>query len=160
MSIAAVQKLNEAITEVSLTDEDRALVAAWLPILEPQIETVARRYYDHLLTTAAGRFLAPDRIDRLFAARIAHWRLLLHADFAGVVDDYGDRLNRGLFDTGFSMRVLSVAADWFVVEFGRFVDACPDLPDAIRADLRVALTRFAFLDLLLAHASQEIAYLD
>ena len=156
----AAKGLAESIAEVGLTAAERSLVATWLPTLDPEVEAVARRYYDHLLTTEVGRLLTPDRIDQLLAARIAHWRLLLRADFAAIADDYQERFGRRLFEAGFPMRIFVVATDWFTVEFGRFIDRSSALPDAIRADLRVALTKFAFLDLVLAHASQEVAYLD
>ena len=154
------RRLQESVAEIALGPEDRALVAAWVGLLDAEIPAVAQRYYDHLRTTEVGALLTPDRIDRLLAARIAHWRLLLRGDFTALADDYAERFGKRLFEAGFPQRIFVVATDWFVVELGRFVDRCPDLPDAVRTDLRVALTRFAFLDLALAHASREVAYLD
>ena len=153
-------KLQESFSEIGLAAEDRALVTAWLPLLDPQVEIVARRYYAHLRTTDVVHLLGPDRFDQLLMARIAHWRLLLRGDFAGVSNDYAERFGRRLFDAGFPMRIFVIAADWFTVEFTRFIDLCPDLPDDVRPRLRTAVTKYAFLDLLLAHASREVAYLD
>ncbi len=153
-------RLQESFSEIGLGAEDRALVTAWLPLLDPQIETVARRYYDHLRTTEVGHLLGPDRFDQLLTARIAHWRLLLRGDFAAVSNDYVERFGRRLFDAGFPMRIFVLATDWFTIELTRFIDLCADLPDDVRPALRSAVTKYAFLDLLLAHASCEVAYLD
>jgi len=160
MSAVAEKSMSESFAEVGLTAEERRLVTQWQPLLDPQVPIVAARYYAHLKTTEVGRLLTADRIDQLLAARIAHWRLLIRGDFEGVAADYAERFGRRLFDAGFPMRIFVVATDWFVVEFGRFIDAAPEIPAAVRGDLRVALGRYAFLDLLLAHASREVAYLD
>lgn len=154
------RRLEESFAEIALGPQDRALVATWGALLDAEIPAVARRYYDHLRTTEVGALLTPDRFDRLLAARIAHWRLLLRGEFSTLADDYAERFGKRLFEAGFPQRIFVVATDWFVVELGRFVDRCPELPDEVRSDLRVALTRFAFLDLALAHASREVAYLD
>jgi hypothetical protein len=153
-------KLQESCAAVGLGAEDRALVTAWLPLLDPQVEPMARLYYRHLATTDVGHLLGPDRFEQLLAARIAHWRLLLRGDFEAVSNDYVDRFGRRLFDAGFPMRIFVVATDWFTIEFMRFIDACGDLPDDVRPLLRTAVTKYAFLDLLLAQASHEVAYLD
>ncbi len=160
MTALMQEALGESFAEVGLTAQERELIAAWLPVLDPQVEVVARRYYAHLRTTEVGRLLTPDRVDQLLAARISHWRLLLRGDFAAVAADYQERFGRRLFEAGFPMRIFVVATDWFTAEFARFVDASPAIPDEVRSDLRVALIRFAFLDLVMAHASREIAYLD
>jgi len=160
MSAGAVGKLRESIAEVALSPEESALVAAWASLLDGRIEAIARRYYDHLTTTEVGQFLTADRFDRLLAARIAHWRLLVRGDFAAIADDYAERFGKRLFEAGFPMRIFVVATDWFVVEFTRFIDTAPDLPEVVRSPLRLALIKFAFLDLVLAHASREVAYLD
>lgn len=154
------RRLQESFAEVGLTAEERHLVATWADRLDAEVDSIAGRYYDHLKTTEVGGLLTPDRIDQLLAARIAHWRLLLRGDFAGISEDYAERFGKRLFDAGFPMRIFVVATDWFLVEFTRFLDRCPDLNDAVRADLRVALTKYAFLDLALAYASREVAYLD
>ena len=154
------RRLAESFSEIALGAADRALVAPWVDLLDAEIPAIARRYYDHLGGTEVGALLTPDRIDRLLAARIAHWRLLVRGDFAALADDYAERFGKRLFEAGFPQRIFVVATNWFVIELGRFVDASPALPDALRADLRTALTRFAFLDLALAHASREVAYLD
>lgn len=159
MNLAAM-KLNEGLAEVGVTAEERALVAAWRPLLDREIPAIARRYYDHLRSTEVGRLLTPDRFEQLLETRIAHWRLLVAGDFAAVSDDYVEHFGRRLFEAGFPLRVFVVAADWFTVELTRLVDRSPDLPDTVRPDLRVALIKFAFVDLLLAHASREVAYLD
>ena len=153
-------KLQESFSEIGLEAEERTLVTAWLPLLDPQVDPVARRYYDHLRKTEVGHLLGPDRFEQLLTARIAHWRLLLRGDFAAVSNDYVERFGRRLFDAGFPMRIFVIATDWFTIEFTRFIDLCPDLPDDVRPRLRAAVTKYAFLDLLLAHASREVAYLD
>ena len=154
------RRLAECVSEIALGTQDLALVAAWADRLDAEIPAIAERYYAHLRTTEVGTLLTPDRIDRLLAARIAHWRLLVRGDFAALAEDYAERFGKRLFEAGFPQRIFVAATHWFVVEIGRFVDRATDLPDAIRSDLRVALTRFAFLDLALAHASREVAYLD
>jgi hypothetical protein len=159
MNLAA-GKWAESVAEVGLTPAERELVAAWLPVLDREVPAVAKHYYDHLRNTEVERLLTPDRFDRLLEARIAHWRLLLRGDFAAVSEDYAERFGRRLFDAGFPLRIFVVAADWFTVEFTRLIDSSPDLPDAVRNDLRIALMKFAFLDLVLAHASREVTYLD
>ena len=156
----ATRKWAESVAEIGLTEEDRKLVAAWLPVLDREVPAVARRYYDHLKTTEVGALLAPDRIERLLEARIAHWRMLLGGDFDAVSNDYLERFGRRLFEAGFPMRIFVVATGWFCSEFGRFVACCPEIPEPVRTDLHIALTRFAFLDLLLAHAACEVTYLD
>lgn len=157
----AIEKmLEECRAEIALGAEERALVATWAPHLEREVEAAARRYYDHLKTTDVGRLLTDERIDRLLAARVAHWRLMLHGDFAAAADDYAERFGRRLLEAGFPMRIFVVATNWFVTEFGRIVDETPAIPPTARAGLRTALTKFAFLDLTLAHATHEVAYLD
>lgn len=155
---AIEKRLKECLAEIDLGAEERALVATWAPHLEREIEAVARRYYDHLKTTEVGRLLTDDRIDRLLAAHVAHWRPMLRGDFAAA--DYAERFGRRPLDAGFPMRIFIVATNWFVVELGRIVDETAEIPSAERADLRTALTKFAFLDLALAHATHEVAYLD
>lgn len=157
----AIEKmLEECRAEIALGAEERALVATWAPHLEREVEAAARRYYDHLKTTDVGRLLTDDRIDRLLAARVDHWRLLLHGDFAAAASDYAERFGRRLLDAGFPMRIFVVATNWFVVELGRIVDETAEIPPAVRPDLRTALTKFAFLDLALAHATHEVTYID
>lgn len=148
------------LAEVNLTPAERDLVAAHVPVLDGEIEAMARRYYQHLGTTDVGHLLSPDRHDQLLAARIAHWRLLIRGDFVALADDYTERFGKRLFEAGFPLRIFVVAADWFLVEIGRIVDSSPEIADAVRAPLRTALTKFAFVDLLAAHASREVAYLD
>jgi hypothetical protein len=156
----AGRRFDESCAEIDLTQADRDLITTWLPLLDPEVEPIARRYYDHLKTTEVGRLLTADRWDQLLVARIAHWRLLLRGDFAAISEDYNERFGKRLFDAGFPQRIFVVASDWFLVGFTRFVDHAPGLPNDVRSPLRLALTKFAFLDLALAHASREVAFLD
>lgn len=153
-------QMRESFAEVGLLPQERELVAIWAPLLDREVVAVADRYYAHMRTTEAGRELTPEKIERFLVQRIAHWRLLVHGDFAGVADDYVERFGRRLFEAGVPMRILIIAADWFAVEFSRIVDRCPEIPDDIRSELRTALVKYAFLDLALAQASREVSYLD
>lgn len=154
------ERLKESFAEVGLEPSERELVALWAPLLDREVVAVADRYYAHMRNTEAGRVLSPEMLERFLAQRIAHWRLLVQGDFNGIADDYVERFGRRLFEAGVPMRILIVATDWFAVEFSRVVDRCAEIPDTVKSELRAALVKFAFLDLVLAQASREVSYLD
>ena len=136
------------------------LVRTHAPLLEARVPAVVAAYYAHLATTDLAPQMRTATIPALQEMRIAHWRLLLRADFRAIVAHYADRLGPRLVDGGFPRTIHALAAEWFAVEFSRYVETAPDIPRTIRSGLRIALTRFAFLDLALALTTREVAWLD
>lgn len=156
----AESRLTEACAEVALSAAEIDLVAARAGQLGGEVEAVAKRYYAHLATTEMGRLLSPERTDHLLVARIEHWRLLIRGDIHAVATDYVERFGKRLVEAGFPVRIFVVASHWFAAEFTALVDRAADIPAALKADLRAALLKLAFLDLLLANAAREVVYLD
>lgn len=149
-----------ATDDFRLTQREIDLVRSQATFLLPHLKEVADIYYAHLLTTHYARLLTPDRIDGLKAARVAHWQLLLTADFAAIQTDYMDNFGPRLLDGGFPQSIFVVASQWLLLELGRFVDRSNDIPKTLKSELRGALTKFAFFDLALAQAAREVAWLD
>lgn len=136
------------------------LVRAHGRTLAAHVEEVVETYYAHLAGSDLAALMRSDRIDELKVMRIAHWRLLLAADFPAIRAHYMEQIGPRLVDGGFPRSIFVVAAEWFSVEFTRIVDRDPDIPRTIGPELRAALMRFAFFDLALALASRDVAWLD
>jgi hypothetical protein len=160
MISTAEKDLIVPIDDFGISQREIDLIRSHAPVLEGRVAAIADAYYAHLGRTAFGRLLSGERVDQLKATRIGHWRLLLKADFAAVQDDYLEHIGPRLLETGFPPSIFVVAADWFAVEFGRFIEKSMDIPRTIKHDLRTAVLKLAFHDLALAQAAREITYLD
>lgn len=152
--------LNDRLHSFALDRRAIDVVRVHAPLIKARLADIADAYYAHLATTEYRDLMRSEAIDRLKAARIEHWRLLLDGDFARIEADYADHFGPRLLDSGFPPQIFVLAAEWFLVEVGRFVDRAPEIPRTIKSELRTALTRFAFLDLALAQAAREVVLLD
>ena len=149
-----------APSDFALTAREIELVRSQTQVLEGRISAITDDYYDHLMGTQYASLLAPERAAVLKSARVAHWRMLITADFVGLQSDYMNNFGPRLLESGFPRAIFVLAADWFAVEFSRLVERCGDIPKTLKAELRTALTKLAFFDLALANAAVEVAYLD
>lgn len=157
---AADRELIVAPSEFALSAREIELVKSLAPVLEAQISTITDGYYAHLMETQYAPMFVPERTNRLKAARIAHWRMLLAADFKGLQSGYLNELGPGMLEDGYPRSILVLATNWLLVELTRWVERSTDIPKTLKAELRTSLTKFAFFDLALAQAAVEVAYVD
>lgn len=146
--------------DYGITSREIELICSHAHVLDPHVLAVTDSYYDHLLETSYARLMNSDEIERMKAVRIHHWKLLLKADLHAVQSDYLDNIHPRLLEAGFPLSIFTIAADWFAVEFSRVVEKSPDIPRALKHELRIALIKLSFLDLALAYAAPEVTYLD
>ncbi|TBW38224.1 hypothetical protein EYW49_09760 [Siculibacillus lacustris] len=143
-------------------DEDTiARVRTHRPLLETRIDGLVDRYFAHLRTLDLG--LPPlegDRAVSLRAIRVAHWKQLLDADFAGVWTDYAENIGRRAIESRLPPKVLLVAAEWFHLDLAREIGDAPEIAPDDRIALIIALGRFAYLDLALAQAAIGMTWID
>lgn len=153
-------EFSDRLRDFGLGREQREILGLWGPTLARHVEAAVEAYYAHLAGTTFASLMRAADIDDVKAMRIAHWRMLVGGDFVGASRDYADRFGPRLLDGGFPRSIFVFAAEWFVLEFTRRVDADPAIPAAVRADLRDALVRAAFFDLALAESARDVAWID
>jgi hypothetical protein len=149
-----------ATGDFGINPREIELVRSHAHILESHVVAVTDDYYVHLDHTTYADLMKADRIALLKTRRIAHWRLMLKVDFDAIQADYLEQIYPRLLEFGFPPSIFTVAANRFAVEFGRIVEKSPEIPRALKHELRIALIKLSYYDLAVAFAARDVAYID